>query len=232
MEDTPGNAYYVAFTQGKVGFEPTTEKLYVRCVQKLPIPCDIEQKWPVTPTGQNKCYGASGEIACRGEGQAFYGQDAQYSDNTRIFNIYDVAGNTVVEDSLTGLMWQKGFATGIQNWPGAIEHCLDLNYAGFNDWRLPNPHEVLSLANYGKLGPASDFPDMPDNLILPTSGIESLNSCISVDSTTFSTMTFLCDSSSYLGSSKAYSVLCVRLGETKKRPRDLQYPKRYPKSPW
>ncbi|MBO4699274.1 DUF1566 domain-containing protein [bacterium] len=35
-----------------------------------------------------------------------------------------------------------------------------MDYAGKSDWRLPNKNELLSLVNYDKNDPASDFPGM------------------------------------------------------------------------
>jgi hypothetical protein len=126
----------------------------------LDIPIvDVNQTWPVVPTGQTTCYANSGEIPCPAEGEPFYGQDAQYPDNERAFNEYELSGDAVVEDSLTGLMWAKDFAEEL-TWLEARGYCETLDYAGFDDWRLPNMHELRSLATYSGVSPTSEFPGM------------------------------------------------------------------------
>ena len=65
-------------------------------------------------------------------------------------------GNGTVTDTLTNLMWTKdaqGFENGML-WPDAIVACNDLDIYGYNDWRLPNLRELLSLADYGNYSPA------------------------------------------------------------------------------
>lgn len=68
----------------------------------------------------------------------------------------------VVVDSSTGLMWQKNYAS--KTWQDAFPYCENLNYAGYDDWRLPNKNELASLLNLDKTeAPYSTFPDMPKN---------------------------------------------------------------------
>ena len=70
----------------------------------------------------------------------------------------------VVVDSTTGLMWQKNYDSGTYNWQAALKHCEDLQYAGYDDWRLPDKNELASLLNLDKsAAPYSNFPDMPKN---------------------------------------------------------------------
>ena len=106
--------------------------------------------------------------------------DTEGDDKTSHNTVVCVRGNTpplssfstktineeiVVTDSITGLMWQKTYKTRI-NWPTALKYCEELNYAGYNDWRLPNRNELLSLVNYNRYNPASNFPDIPENIWL------------------------------------------------------------------
>jgi hypothetical protein len=35
-----------------------------------------------------------------------------------------------------------------------VEACNDLEFADYDDWRLPNVREILSLINYGRYDPA------------------------------------------------------------------------------
>jgi hypothetical protein len=76
------------------------------------------------------------------------------------FILSTVGSDEIVTDSATGLIWQKGHAAG-KRWKEALEYCENLDYAGYTDWRLPNINELVSLMNYDKHIPASDFPDIP-----------------------------------------------------------------------
>lgn len=87
-----------------------------------------------------------------------------------IINLRCVSGNTIspfafvdngdgtVTDSNTNLLWMKcvdGTATpgcagaaNLLDWNGARNTCEFSNFAGRNNWRLPNPNELLSIADY------------------------------------------------------------------------------------
>jgi hypothetical protein len=73
----------------------------------------------------------------------------------------------VVEDTCTGLMWQRapsdvtgdGYTmqagTDMEkvcagdpvDWCGALQYCENLSFGGFDDWRMPNIRELLSITN-------------------------------------------------------------------------------------
>ena len=72
-------------------------------------------------------------------------------------------GDIVVTDSASGLIWQKTYETN-KTWQEALAYCENLEYAGYSDWRLPNRNELMSLINYDRFNPASDFPDMPEDI--------------------------------------------------------------------
>ena len=76
------------------------------------------------------------------------------------FSSSTVNGDVIVNDSSTGLIWTKTYVTG-KKWQEALKYCEDLTYAGKSDWRLPNKNELISIINYDKSSPASDFPDIP-----------------------------------------------------------------------
>jgi formylglycine-generating enzyme len=128
--------------------------------------CDLYDCWKIPPSGQTKCYDNSAEMTCtafpcNSDGSPdFCGQDAQYPDNSRTFTESTVGSDVIVTDSLTGLIWQKTYATG-KTWQGAIDYCDNLDYAGQTDWRLPDVNELASLVSYERYYPASDFPEMP-----------------------------------------------------------------------
>jgi hypothetical protein len=65
-------------------------------------------------------------------------------------------GNGTVTDKVSGLMWAKN-AQEIplkMTWHEAITTCNDIIFAGFDDWRLSNIREILSLIDYGTTDPA------------------------------------------------------------------------------
>jgi len=78
-------------------------------------------------------------------------------------------GDGTMTDKMTGLEWAKaphkipGNAGG-KKWKDGVEFCMDLDYAGYSDWRLPNAKEQESLVRCEK----GDWGDKPS---------EWLNSC-------------------------------------------------------
>jgi len=74
----------------------------------------------------------------------------QWGSNNFIDN-----GDGTVSDTNSGLMWQKATAPGIYNWQQALSYSENLTLAEYDDWRLPNINEVLSLVDY-RYHPAID----------------------------------------------------------------------------
>jgi len=147
--------------------------------------CLTSQCFAVPPTGQTKCYDSGredggptpdgGEIPCPlNRTDPFWGQDAQ-SAKARTLNCFGSDGaektcaednlmeGDVVTDSVTGIMWQRSYATS-QTWDGGIDHCDTLVYGSYNDWRLPNPFELASIADSQKYNPAIDSAVFPDTI--------------------------------------------------------------------
>lgn len=63
-------------------------------------------------------------------------------------------GNGTVTDTDTGLMWQQETAPDGMNWQNALSYCEDLILGGYDDWRLPNVVELISLADPNGFYPA------------------------------------------------------------------------------
>jgi hypothetical protein len=147
--------------------EPEAESEQEQECIYIPI-VDVNQTWPVVPTGQTTCYSNDDAIPCPAEGEPFYGQDAQYPDNARTFNEYELSGDAVVEDSLTGLMWAKDFAEDL-TWTEALEYCDNLEYASSDDWRLPNIHELNSLVSQNTVGSGFGMPSSTRSLLWSSS---------------------------------------------------------------
>jgi len=66
-----------------------------------------------------------------------YGEN-QYQDN----------GDGTVTDVATGLMWQQTDDGVGRNWQEALDYSENLTLAGYDDWRLPNTHELQSIVDY------------------------------------------------------------------------------------
>src|SRR5438034_7452379 len=82
------------------------------------------------------------------------GAPLSYTDN----------GDGTITDNNTGLVWEKlGMdrlihdVRNVSTWTGAFSHPAALNsmnFAGHNDWRLPNVRELQGIVNYGAFNPA------------------------------------------------------------------------------
>jgi len=124
-------------------------------------------------TGQDKCYAgfnASGEITCPEEGETIFGQDAQYAELgyciPKNFEIRGSESETTVYDNNLELEWQQTISEDDYTWANAVSHCEDLEYAGYDDWRLPSPKELLSIVDNSRHTPAvdTDYFSGSDNL--------------------------------------------------------------------
>ncbi len=111
------------------------------------------------PATRRTCRNGSGQpIPCAGTGQdgeLRKGVDRFYVDN----------GDGTITDTRTGLMWEKLSDDGTihdKDWEylwtealvGKIAQLNQASFAGYNDWRLPNVNELLTLVNYGVGAPA------------------------------------------------------------------------------
>lgn len=103
-------------------------------------------------TGQNKCYNNSEEITCPVSSSTdFFGQDAYYANlgkcTPQSFTVQTISSQKVVLDNNTGLMWQQTLPTEKYTWENAGPYCTSLTYAGYSDWRLPTPQELLTTSS-------------------------------------------------------------------------------------
>ena len=106
--------------------------------------------YSIVDTGQIKNYNATAEISAPSVGQAFYGQDAQFSGVQPSYT--KSSDGLTVTDNVTGLTWQQNHYTGQVYWAEAqaVPTALNAqNYGGYSDWRLPTIKELYSLWNGG-----------------------------------------------------------------------------------
>ena len=100
------------------------------------------------------------------------------------------ADNPVVTDNVTKLMWQ-GCAAGLSGeacgtgtatkytWKDALAYCEGLDWAGRNDWRLPNKTELMSIADDRESDQAIDstaFPATPSDWFWSSSSYANFTS--------------------------------------------------------
>ncbi|MBR6244320.1 DUF1566 domain-containing protein [bacterium] len=78
-------------------------------------------------------------------------------NHTQIPETYTIGEDTVVLDRATNLIWNLNRQS-VLSWKDALAHCENMEYAGFNDWRLPNRNELISIINYDNYYIASDMP--------------------------------------------------------------------------
>ncbi|RME59932.1 MAG: DUF1566 domain-containing protein, partial [Caldilineae bacterium] len=118
--------------------------------------------YPLTETGQTSCYGTDGaEIDCPAEGEALFGQDAQFTGNAMS---YTDNGDGTVTDNVTGLTWQQTPTGEHLNWEQATAYCESLELAGYDDWRVPSAKELFSLSDFSQGWPYinTDYFDLSD----------------------------------------------------------------------
>lgn len=98
-------------------------------------------------TGQTTLYDNDGEvISGLNEGDAFYGQDANYLKGETM--AYLDNGDGTVTDSNTGLMWQQVPSSSDFTWQEAFDYCENLEFNGYDDWRMPSLKELFSISDF------------------------------------------------------------------------------------
>jgi hypothetical protein len=56
-------------------------------------------------------------------------------------------GDGTIGDDSTELTWQKT-DTVVGNFDSSMQYCQDLNYGGYDDWRMPSVQEIITLFDY------------------------------------------------------------------------------------
>ena len=134
--------------------------------------CDTKHAWNGSQcvaalgsicTGQTEWSGYGGEIiATPVVGKDFFGQDPQYANSGTCYHhnfslvVTGTENENIVLDNNTLLQWQQSISTETFIWEDAVAYCENLTYAGYDDWRLPAAHELLSIVDNDRLYPALD----------------------------------------------------------------------------
>ncbi len=138
------------------------EVLIAACALPLILALSVSSHaWPIPDTGQTKCYTNTSEIPCPQPGDAFYGQDGNYTINPPSYTKLDANGNDLpdsatswimVHDNVTGLLWEmKDSLDGVQDYSNP--HDADNTYT----WYDSNP-----AINGGQAGTPGDGTDTED----------------------------------------------------------------------
>lgn len=122
-------------------------------IAMLPMSTLAEVSYPIVDTSQGTCYDNDNAIDCPAEGEAFYGQDAQYSG---IQPSYADNGDGTVTDNATGLVWQQSGSNERYGWADAQEYCTTLELGGRDDWRAPNLKELFGISDFSQGWPYLD----------------------------------------------------------------------------
>ena len=101
--------------------------------------------YPIVDTYQGFCYDNETQINCPMEGEAFYGQDAQYTGN---FPNYTDNDDGTITDNVTGLIWTQEVSSYAMSWTQASSYCETLELGGYTDWRLPTVKELWSIRDF------------------------------------------------------------------------------------
>ena len=116
--------------------------------------------YPVVNTAQDTCYNDLDPTSCPNPGEAFYGQDAQFTDNAPS---YTDNGDGTITDNITGLMWQQSPDTDGDGdidaddkltYDQAVAGAGTLSIGGYTDWRLPTIKELYSLIDFNGVDPS------------------------------------------------------------------------------
>ena len=103
--------------------------------------------YPMVDTAQGTCYNNSDLIDCPAEGEAFYGQDAQYTGNVPS---YTDNGDGTITDNVTGLVWTQELSDYSMVWSDAEEYAESLTIGGITDWRVPTLKELWSIRDFSQ----------------------------------------------------------------------------------
>ena len=151
----------VVLVLGSSGWPDPSMLRYVRCVRG-----GTDPKTAVLPaTGLQKCFDPqSGYAPIPCDDPRAVGQDARLQVGCPMEGRFVDKGDGTITDRCTGLMWQKevpfvppeyeGDKYGQTTWKGALRYARDLRLGGYDDWRLPNLHEMVYIMDlwYGEFG--------------------------------------------------------------------------------
>jgi len=134
-------AWYVHFGPGVGGWEHEINDYYIRCVRNISNKIKKEEKTKIEfsnlETGQYK------NIFNNDDGKLQFGIKRDFKRDNK---------KNIVIDNITKLQWQDDEIniTLKKKWTDAKIYCEKVVFSGYDDWRLPNIDELVTLTNKGK----------------------------------------------------------------------------------
>jgi len=121
----------------------------------------------VVTTGQFNSYDDDGNQITPNIGEAFYGQDSDYSTSPS-FSFTD-NGDGTITDNNTGLIWEKTPSDDHFSVEEAEAYCEELELGEKDDWRIPTAEELFSISDFSTGWPYLDqiYFDFPASTELP-----------------------------------------------------------------
>lgn len=113
-------------------------------------------------TNQETCYDSYDPLPeCpASSSENYFGQDAYYAAlgvcTPQDFTIKTLQNQKIIFDNNTRLQWQQSAPTTKYTWEEAKNYCSNLTYAGYSDWRLPDPKDFLTIIDHSRYAPAVD----------------------------------------------------------------------------
>ncbi|KHK00493.1 Lcl C-terminal domain-containing protein [Desulfovibrio sp. TomC] len=108
--------------------------------------------YALSATGQTLCYSDTAQIACPNPGEDYYGQDGNYRAGLPMS--YTVPVDGIVRDNVTGLLWDRYPYTTKLIYSDLAAYCADSSLGTYDDWRLPNQEELISIISLATSEPA------------------------------------------------------------------------------
>ncbi|MUU78225.1 Lcl C-terminal domain-containing protein [Winogradskyella endarachnes] len=105
---------------------------------------------------------ADGRI--KGYGTSLLGEDKAFNyllvrgNSTYGENDFTDNNDGTITDNATGLMWMKNDNGEGVIWKDALSYAESSEYAGYNDWRLPNAKELQSIVDYTRSPQSTNSP--------------------------------------------------------------------------
>ncbi len=100
--------------------------------------------YPIVDTGVDWFFSNNAVISEPVSGDSFLGQDAHFK---KFVPSYSDNGDGTATDNVTGLMWMQDMGNKM-TFDNALEIADIMNFAGYNDWRIPGIKELYSLIQF------------------------------------------------------------------------------------
>ena len=108
------------------------------------VSTNLSHPYPIVDTGVETFYTDLAITSAPSDGDAFYGQDATYTQNTPS---YTDNGDGTITDNVTGLVWEQDMGEKL-TLEEARAKAEASTLGGYTDWRVPTIKELYSLIQF------------------------------------------------------------------------------------